>query len=161
VASGLDLAAYEAVADATRAVRMGRSEKRTDGVDGVLTTVLLPGRYLELSRPLPETGMGPLNSRPFGGVIELAGPDAPWYALVLELFGDEVDLKASYDRPLFTMARFCRTGEEPIAHEVLPERTAIHYAALLSARKGGRPADPCAPMRTSTTPGSPASTPAP
>jgi len=256
-----DPAAAKVVADATGAVRVGKSEDVADEVDGVLITELLPGRYLELSRPFLEAGMRVFYNRPFAGsvadareilriagehgakvysasalyhtnagevarqklpglrpvrlfnmtgasdhlgfylphciaalvsvlgigvakvqalsltprpdapqhaqapvvvyveygpdapigpargVIEMIGPDASWYAFVLKLFGaaaegDEVRFEVSYDQLLLTMARFFRTGEEPVPHEVLLEKTAIYYAALLSAREGGRPVDP-------------------
>lgn len=90
----------------------------------------------------PEAAVGPVR-----GVIEMIGPGAKWYAFVLKLFGadaegEEIHFEVSYDMLLHTMARFFRTGEEPIPHEVLLEKTAIHYAALKSAAEGGRPVMP-------------------
>jgi len=256
-----DPAAAKAVADATGAERVKEPQEVAAGVDGVLITELLPGRYLELSRPFLEAGMRAFYNRPFAGsvadakeilrlarengakvysasalyhtnageearrklpglqpirlfnmtgasdhlgfylphsiaalvsvlgigvakvqalsltsrpdapqhaqaavvvyleygpdapigpargVVEMIGPDSSWYAFVLKLFGaaaegDEVHFEVSYDQLLLTMARFFRTGEEPIPHEVLLEKTAIYYAALLSAREGGRAINP-------------------
>ncbi len=77
------------------------------------------------------------------GVIEMIGPGSKWYAFVLKLYGaeaesEEIHFEVSYDALLLKMAEFFRTGVEPVPHDVLIEKTAIHYAALESARKGGR-----------------------
>lgn len=80
---------------------------------------------------------------PVRGTLSMLGPGARWYGFVLKLYGtagesDETRFEVSYDRLLHSLARFLRTGEEPVAHEVLLETTAIYYAALESAREGGR-----------------------
>jgi predicted dehydrogenase len=86
----------------------------------------------------PEAAVGPAR-----GTLSMLGPGAQWYGFVLKVYGataegEETHYEVSYDRLLDTMARFFRTGAEPIAHEVLLETTAIYYAALESARDGGR-----------------------
>jgi hypothetical protein len=90
----------------------------------------------------PSAACGPAR-----GVFEMVGPGAKWYAFVLKLFGaeteaDEVHFEVSYDMLLHKMAEFFRTGVEPVPHDVLLEKTAVYYAALESARRGGRPVNP-------------------
>lgn len=80
------------------------------------------------------------------GALEMVGPGARWYGFRLKVFGlenesEEVRFEVSYDALLHHMAAFFRTGEEPVPRAVLLEKTAIHYAALLSAKRGGRPVD--------------------
>ncbi len=79
---------------------------------------------------------------PARGTLQMVGPGAEWYAFVLKLFGAKADAQeirfaATYDLLLGEMARFFRTGEEPIPHPVLLEKTAVFYAALESAARGG------------------------
>lgn len=76
------------------------------------------------------------------GIIQMVGPGANWYGFTLKLFGterdsDEIRFEVSYEPLLRTMARFFRTGEEPIPPAVILEKTAIFHASLESARRGG------------------------
>jgi hypothetical protein len=50
----------------------------------------------------------------------------------------EVQFEVSYDILLETMAGFFRTRIEPISHAMLLKKTAVFYACLASARRGGR-----------------------
>jgi predicted dehydrogenase len=108
---------------------------------------------LEPSGPDAREAIGPVvayveygakSSHPGArGVVEMIGPGARWYAFVMKLFGAEADgeeirFEVSYDALLTQMAGFFRTGIEPVGRDVLLEQTAIYYAALQSARKGGR-----------------------
>jgi len=76
------------------------------------------------------------------GVVEMIGPESPWYGFNLKLFGagteaDEVRFEVTYDLLLETMAAFFRTGLEPVPHDIILEQTAVFHAALESARQGG------------------------
>jgi predicted dehydrogenase len=76
------------------------------------------------------------------GVMQMTGPGVKWYAFRLKLIGtegemDEVRFEVSYVPLLETMREFFATGVEPIAAEVLVEKTAVFYGALESARRGG------------------------
>lgn len=89
---------------------------------------------------------GPQAAAGARGALEMVGPGARWYGFRLKLFGlenesEEVRFEVSYDALLHRMAAFFRTGEEPVPRAVLLEKTAIHYAALFSAKRGGRPVD--------------------
>ncbi len=90
--------------------------------------------YIEYAE---DSSVGPAR-----GVIETIGPDSSWYAFVLKLYGAatetaEVRFTVTYEHLLLTMAEFFRTGVEPVPHAVILEKTAILYAALRSADKGG------------------------
>jgi len=77
------------------------------------------------------------------GVVQMVGPGARWYAFLMKLVGaerdsDEIRFEVSYDALLHEMARFFRTGEEPIDRALLLEQNAIYHAALASAARHRR-----------------------
>lgn len=83
---------------------------------------------------------------PARGVMQMMGPGASWYGFRLKMFGaeregKEIRFEVSYDSLLRHMARFFRTGVEPVPHRVLLEKTAVFYAALRSAEQGGCPVE--------------------
>lgn len=118
-----------------------------------LLSVIGPGirRVRTVSLPLrdddPHLVSGPVvvyteHESGAKGVIEMTGPGVDWYAFVLKLVGargemDEVRFEVTYLPLLEKMRDFFATGVEPIPHEVLLEKTAVFYAALESARRGG------------------------
>jgi predicted dehydrogenase len=76
------------------------------------------------------------------GTVQMAGPGVEWYAFVLDLLGqggeeERIRFEVTYELLLREMAEFFRTGEEPIPHATLLEKTAIYYGALASADAGG------------------------
>lgn len=78
------------------------------------------------------------------GVLDMVGAGAEWYAFSLSLFGTKADsgpirFEVTYAPLLRELARFLRTGEEPIAREALFAKTAIYYAILDSAERDGAP----------------------
>lgn len=85
----------------------------------------------------PDSRVGPAR-----GVVQMIGPASKWYGFQLKIFGadvegEEIRFEVSYDLLLERMAEFFRTGVEPVPHNVILEKTAVFYAALQSARKGG------------------------
>lgn len=94
--------------------------------------------YIEYA---PEARLGPVR-----GTVNMIGPAATWYGFTMALFGargemDPVHFEVTYDLLLQEMARFFRTGVEPIPREVILEKTAIFYGALASARRNGAPVE--------------------
>ncbi len=89
----------------------------------------------------PTSPIGPAR-----GTLNMIGPGAKWYGFSMNLYGangelDPVRFEVTYEHLLHEMARFFRTGEEPIPREVIIEKTSIYYAALSSARRSGAPSD--------------------
>ncbi len=77
------------------------------------------------------------------GVMEMMGLGVDSYAFLLKMFGakgeaDEVRFEVSYVPMLETMREFFATGVEPVAAETLVEMTAVFYAAIESAKEGGK-----------------------
>jgi len=83
---------------------------------------------------------------PAHGTLQMIGPNASWYGFSMSMFGAHGEAQAirfevTYEHLLHTMARFFRTGEEPIPREVIMEKTCILYGARASAMKHGAVVD--------------------
>jgi len=83
---------------------------------------------------------------PARGVIQMIGPGATWYGFSMTMFGaggeaEPIRFEVTYDHLLETMARFFRTGEEPVPLKTIVEKTCIYHAAIASARRGYTPID--------------------
>lgn len=83
---------------------------------------------------------------PVRGTLQMIGPGASWYGFSMSLFGahgeaQEIRFEVTYEHLLHAIARFFRTGEEPIPRQAILEKTCLFYAALASARKGGATVD--------------------
>ncbi len=83
---------------------------------------------------------------PAVGTIQMIGPGASWYGFSMSMFGahgeaQEIRFGVTYEHLLHAMARFFRTGEEPVPRDVILEKTCIFYAARTSARKHGASVD--------------------
>jgi hypothetical protein len=54
---------------------------------------------------------------------------------------EPVKFEVTYEHLLDAMARFFRTGEEPIPRSVILEKTCIFHGALASAKRNGATVD--------------------
>jgi hypothetical protein len=89
-----------------------------------------------------EYGAGAPTAPGAAGSILMAGPACDWYGFRLKVIAEagemeEVHFEVTYVPMLRLMREFFATGAEPIPRHTILYKTAVFYAVLESARRGG------------------------
>jgi hypothetical protein len=114
-----DRAVADQVAATTGATRVDEPQQVADGVDGVLITELLPGRYLELARPFLEAGRRVFFNRPFAGSVA----DAK----------EIVRLAREHDARIYSASALYHTAAGEAARAALPGLQPLRLFSMVGA----------------------------